>query len=201
MKELLEKLIKGEVTIDEVINQIEDSKKDVVPRSRLNDKNEEINELKDEIKQRDKQILTLEQSVKGNDELTKQLDELKQTNAGWEQKYNETQLNNAIKLAVAKTANDANDILHFIKKEGLELQEDGKVKGLDDTLAALKESKPYLFVSETPVLIGRSPNLDGNNPNSVKNPFSTEHFNLTEQARILREDPNLYEQLKAQAGK
>lgn len=165
MKELLEKLVKGEVTTDDVIAQIEDSKKDMIPRSRLNDKNDEIKELKAEIKQRDEQITTLEQSAKGNEELTKQLEDLKQQNAGWEEKYKETQLNNAIKLAVAKEANDASDVLYFINKEGLELQEDGTVKGLEEGLTALKESKPYLFAQQqqpqAPVLQGRTPNLEG----------------------------------------
>lgn len=36
---------------------------------------------------------------------------------------------------------------------------------------------------------------------SAKNPFSKEHFNLTEQGRLLKENPDLYKQLKAQAGK
>ena len=38
----------------------------------------------------------------------------------------ELKLNNAIKLAVAKDANDANDILLMLDKSNLELQEDGK---------------------------------------------------------------------------
>lgn len=36
---------------------------------------------------------------------------------------------------------------------------------------------------------------------TTKNPFSKEHFNLTEQGRLLKDDPELYKQLKAQAGK
>lgn len=36
---------------------------------------------------------------------------------------------------------------------------------------------------------------------ATKNPFSKEHFNLTEQGRLLKEEPELYRQLKAQAGK
>ena len=35
--------------------------------------------------------------------------------------------------------------------------------------------------------------------NFVKNPFSKEHWNLTEQGRLYRENPQLYEQLKKQA--
>lgn len=37
--------------------------------------------------------------------------------------------------------------------------------------------------------------------NSLKNPFSKEHWNLTEQAKLFKENPELYKQLKAQAGK
>ena len=55
-----------------------------------------------------------------------------------ETKYKETQLNNAVKLAVAKEANDANDILAFINKDELELVDDGTVKGLDEAIKRLK---------------------------------------------------------------
>ena len=38
-------------------------------------------------------------------------------------------------------------------------------------------------------------------PAGMKNPFSREHFNLTEQANLYRTNPALYAQLKAAAGK
>ncbi len=47
--------------------------------------------------------------------------------------------------------------------------------------------------------------LAGNPPkknpsgNNFKNPFSKAHFNLTEQAKLYKENPDLYKQLKAQA--
>ena len=100
----------------------------MVPRSRLNDKNTEIEELKEEISKRDKQIVKLQDSVKDDSEIQKELEELKNQNSEWETKYKETQLNNAVKLAVAKKANDANDILAFINKDELELVDDGTVK-------------------------------------------------------------------------
>ena len=100
----------------------------MVPRSRLNDKNTEIEELKEEISKRDKQIVKLQDSVKDDSEIQKELEELKNQNSEWETKYKETQLNNAVKLAVAKEANDANDILAFINKDELELVDDGTVK-------------------------------------------------------------------------
>ncbi|WP_460910886.1 phage scaffolding protein, partial [Staphylococcus aureus] len=82
--------------------------------------------------------------VKDDSEIQKELEELKNQNSEWETKYKETQLNNAVKLAVAKEANDANDILAFINKDELELVDDGTVKGLDEAIKTLKESKPYL---------------------------------------------------------
>ena len=67
--------------------------------------------------------------MKDDNELQKELDELKDKNAEWQTKYQESQLNNAVNLAVTKDANDADDILAFINKDELELQDDGKVKG------------------------------------------------------------------------
>ena len=149
----------GEIDKQKVIDAIDESKSGMVPRSRLNDKNAEIEELKAEISNRDEQIAKLQDSVKDDSELQKELDEVKNQNAEWQTKYQESQLNNAVKLAVAKDANDADDILAFINKDELELQDDGNVKGLDKAIESLKESKPYLFVESKPS--GRTPDGGG----------------------------------------
>lgn len=198
MKELLERLKNGEASVDEVLAKIEEGKKDMVPRSRLNDKNEEIKELKAEIENRDKQISDLEKTVKGNEDLEKQIQDLKAENESWAQKYQQTQIDAAIKLA-AKDARDPADVLAFIKKDDLKLEDDGTVKGLDDALKELRESKPYLF-DEGPKLKGRTPNTEGATPEHTgPNPWKKETLNLTEQARILKQDPELAEKLKTQA--
>lgn len=198
VKELLEKFKSGEVNIDEVLAKIEEGKKDMIPRARLNEKNEEIKRLKEEIENRDKQIGVLEKSVKGNEELEKQIQELKAKNEDWARKYKETQINTAIKLA-AKDAKDPEDVLVFLDKSKLELNEDGSVKGLDEALEGLRASKPYLF-DEGPKLKGRTPIMTGNTvEHTGKNPWSKESFNLTEQARIMKENPELAQKLKEQA--
>lgn len=48
---------------------------------------------------------------------------------------------------------------------------------------------------------GRDPYDTSGSGDTVKNPWSKEHFNLTEQGRILRENPELAKQLMAAAGK
>ncbi|HCY9779448.1 TPA: phage scaffolding protein [Staphylococcus aureus] len=151
----------GKIDKQKVIDAIDESKSGMVPRSRLNDKNTEIEELKEEISKRDEQIVKLQDSVKDDSEIQKELEELKNQNSEWETKYKETQLNNAVKLAVAKEANDANDILAFINKDELELVDDGTVKGLDEAIKTLKESKPYLFAPSKPT--GNTPQ-DGDPP-------------------------------------
>ncbi|PTF49660.1 phage scaffolding protein [Staphylococcus chromogenes] len=153
---LLEQFANGEVDKQKVLDAIDESQSGMVPRSRLNDKNAEIKDLKAEINNRDEQIAKLEQSAKDESEIQKELEQVKQANADWQNKYQESQLNNAIKLAVAKDANDANDVLLMLDKSNLELQEDGNVKGLEDAVKALQESKPYLFADNKAT--GRTPN-------------------------------------------
>lgn len=182
----------GEIDKQKVIDAIDESKSGMVPRSRLNDKNTEIEELKEEISKRDEQIVKLQDSVKYDSEIQKELEELKNQNSEWETKYKETQLNNAVKLAVAKEANDANDILAFINKDELELADDGTVKGLDKAIETLKESKPYLFAPSKPV--GNSPQ-QGDNPTGKPTKEDFKKMTYTEQVELLNSDPDLYREL------
>ena len=182
----------GEIDKQKVIDAIDESKSGMVPRSRLNDKNAEIDELKAEITNRDEQIVKLHDSVKDDSELQKELDELKDKNAEWQTKYQESQLNNAVKLAVAKDANDADDILAFINKDELELQDDGKVKGLDKAIESLKESKPYLFAESKPS--GRTPD-DGKNVNGGITQEEFNNMSVAERTNLFVNDRKTYDTL------
>ncbi|MGZ9442934.1 phage scaffolding protein [Staphylococcus epidermidis] len=182
----------GEIDKQKVIDAIDESKSGMVPRSRLNDKNAEIDELKAEITNRDEQIAKLHDSVKDDSELQKELDELKDKNAEWQTKYQESQLNNAVKLAVAKDANDADDILAFINKDELELQDDGNVKGLDKAIESLKESKPYLFAESKPS--GRTPD-DGKNVNGGITQEEFNNMSVAERTDLFVNDRKTYDTL------
>lgn len=189
---LLGRFKDGEIDKQKVIDAIDESKSGMVPRSRLNDKNTEIEELKEEISKRDKQIVKLQDSVKDDSEIQKELEELKNQNSEWETKYKETQLNNAVKLAVAKEANDANDILAFINKDELELVDDGTVKGLDEAIKTLKESKPYLFASSKSV--GKTPQ-GGGNPDSGVTKERFDNMSVAERNELYLNDRETFEKL------
>lgn len=182
----------GEIEKQKVLDAIDESKSGMVPRSRLNDKNAEIDELKAEISNRDEQIAKLQDSVKDDSEIQKELDELKNKNAEWQSKYQESQLNNAVKLAVAKEANDANDILAFINQDELELQDDGTVKGLDKAVESLKESKPYLFADKAPK--GNTPQ-GGNNPKFGLTKEQFDNMSVAERTELFLNDRETHDKL------
>jgi hypothetical protein len=72
---------------------------------------------------------------------------------------------------------------------------------LEDWVGQLQQQKPWLFKAPKPQGTGApvGTRSTGTIPSGMKNPWSREHFNLTEQGRILRTDPQLAEKLKAAA--
>lgn len=81
-------------------------------------------------------------------------------------------------------------------KAKLSISEDGTVLGIDEQLTTIKEQYKDLFV---PVIAGKEPYNKEKSPTGVKNPWSEEHLNLTEQGKLIRENPELANQLMASA--
>ena len=48
-------------------------------------------------------------------------------------------------IARSLNANDPSDVLALMDKSGVEINEDGSVKGVEEAVAALKEAKPWMF--------------------------------------------------------
>ncbi|MGW7900182.1 phage scaffolding protein [Staphylococcus shinii] len=152
---------------DEIVNKIIDKHNDLLKYSKDNAESiqNELDKANEEISKRDKQITDLESKANDKEALEKQLEEYKNTNAEYESKMKELRLDNAIKVAVAKDAVNVDHVLKLIDKEGLELQDDGTVKGLDKRLESFKEENAHLFGAGKPK--GHSP-LDGGNPEAEK---------------------------------
>lgn len=66
-------------------------------------------------------------------------------------------------IARAMNANDANDVLSFVDKSAVSIDEDGNVVGAEEAVKAVKDAKPYLFKAPIGADAG-----GGSNPN--KNP-------------------------------
>jgi hypothetical protein len=76
-----------------------------------------------------------------------------------------------------------------------------KFVGLDEQLKTLKESKAFLFKQEEQQQSGFRVGGDGQGNAVLNNPFSKEHWNLTEQGKLFKQNPELYKALMAQARK
>ena len=164
-REFLRGLGIDEEHIPKILDEHHDSLKEYKDSaSKVTDLEAQLNTANEELSNRDKQIEELKSSTTDNEALQKQLDDYKANNDKYEETLSKVKLESAIKLAVAKDANDANDVLALLDKEGLELDGD-TVKGLDDKLTALRENKPYLF-EQTKGKTGRTP-IDGNPPQSL----------------------------------
>jgi hypothetical protein len=112
--------------------------------------------------------------------------------------------------ALADTVHDPDEVIRLrLKPEQIERDADGTVVVVDGYQRTpindwAKSSLPqYRLKAPKPqgtgAPVGRS--ASGELPAGTKNPFAAGSYNLTEQARIYKTDPELYARLKAAAGK
>lgn len=124
-----------------------------VEKQKFDTVSEENKTLKNTVKAHETQLETLKKSTGDNEALQKQIEALQTDNKAAKEKYDlelkELQISNAIKLAIADKAQDADLVAGLFDKSKLILGDDGKVTGLDEQLKTLKDSKAFLFKTET----------------------------------------------------
>jgi vacuolar-type H+-ATPase subunit I/STV1 len=168
-----------------------------IPKPRFDELNDTKKELEQQIKDRDAQLKDLQDKAKGNEDLAKTIKELQDTNKTTKETYEAKIKDMAINASIQAKLTDTKYpelLIGKFDKTKLSVAEDGTVLGIDEQLKTIKETYKDLFV---PVVTGRNPNNTGGGQPPVKNPWSKEHFNLTEQGKILKENPELAAQLKA----
>ena len=173
--------------------------KGFIPKVRFDEVNDAKKDLEQQIKERDKQLKELAEKAKGNEELEKQIKELQEVNKTTKEQYEAKIKELKIDAVIREKLTDAKypDLLVTkFDKSKLTVTDDGTVLGIDEQLTQIKEYYKDLF---TPVVKGTQPDNNSKSISGIKNPWSKEHFNLTEQGRILRENPELAKQLIASA--
>lgn len=114
------------------------------------------------------------------------------------QRFQGSQINAAL-LSAASDAMDAPTVVSLLAGQS-KCDENGLVsvngQSPADAVAALLKDKPFLAKAQGDAGSGSPAVTDAV---SVNNPFSKEQFNLTEQSRLARENPQLATTLKAQA--
>jgi DNA repair exonuclease SbcCD ATPase subunit len=162
----------------------------------------QVEDLQEQLSDRDKQLEELSQKAKDNEELVSEIDKLKEQNKETAKESEkkladqrkEYKLELALKDAKARNTKAVKALLDLetIKLDGDEL------KGLNEQLENLQKENDYLFGDEK--LGGREPHIPKDEPKTPNNPFCKEHFNMTEQGQLIRNEPDKAKELIKQAG-
>ena len=152
IKVLIEKHTKdGQLDQEKLIKDINtEFPKYAVPKEQYNTLAETKKKLDEGIAERDKQLEELKKiDAEG---LKAEIERLQEENKAATEKYEaelkDVQLANAIKLAVAGKVHDEDLVSGLVDKAKLIIGDDGKIVGLDEQIASLKENKAFLFKSE-----------------------------------------------------
>lgn len=170
LKELL-----GEELYNQVVERLGEGDfffakgKDFIPKSRMDEINEQNKELKEQLTERDNQLNELSKLTTNNEELQKQIDELTEANtktiADYEDRIiareKDYQIKNALKESGAR---NTKAILGLLDQEQIIFDtETQTVKGVSEQLDEIRGTDPYLF-AEPKVKAGTEPTQTGTTP-------------------------------------
>lgn len=170
----------GTLKIDSLIDAIKaEFPRHAVPK-------EDYNAKVEELKTANKTIKDIGDKNKGNEDLRKDL-ETYQADVKTLKKENETlKKTYAVKESLTKAGCTDPDYLLF-KQGGIDkftFDPDGKVVGMEELVKQYREATPHVFKPGQ-----RTEYSPQNGDYKGKNPFAKETFNLTEQGKLLRENP------------
>lgn len=146
IKDLLEALSKGEKTIDEVVAEIN---KETIPKTRFNEKVQEVNGLKKDLQDRDTQLETLSANAGDNQKLKDDIAALQKANdeakTAYEQQIAGLKLEAALDTTLLSAkARNPKAVKALLDMDTVKLDGD-KVLGLSEQIERLQESDGYLF--------------------------------------------------------
>ena len=120
-----------------------------IPKSRFDEVNDQLKDVKGQVSERDTQIASLKKFQGTADELKTKVTDLQQSNAKASEEYAaklaSVQKNYAIRSEIGTDAQDPDLILKLIDTESVSINSDGKALGVREQLDALHEDRPYLF--------------------------------------------------------
>lgn len=143
-------------------------------------------------------IAELQKSNKGNESLQKQVAEYETKMAQIQAELEQTKLDAAIKVELlASKAVDVDYLTFKLKGKGdeLALDENGKIKGWEDKLAALKTQFPTQFESDSKknIIENKLPNEPGDHDGISKEAFAK--MGYQERLKVYQDNPDAYKQL------
>lgn len=158
--------------------------------SRVSTAEQQATQYQEQLEKNQNELNDFKANAKGNENLTKQLEDLQsrfdEIKTSSEQQIADLKKSSAIDLALTQAgAKNIKAAKALLDSESLELTDEG-LKGLDEQLAALKESDGYLFGSNEPV----PPNPEGKKATFGGNPSSGQNVEEDVFAKALGVLPN-----------
>ena len=158
--------------------------------SRVSTAEQQATQYQEQLEKNQNELNDFKANAKGNEDLTKQLEDLQskfdETKTSSEQQIADLKKSSAIDLALTQAgAKNIKAAKALLDGESLELTDEG-LKGLDEQLAALKESDGYLIGSNEPV----PPNPEGKKATFGGNPSSGQNVEEDAFAKALGVLPN-----------
>lgn len=145
-------------------------------------------------------IADLKKGTKGNEELQGKIPGYETQVAQLQAELEKTKLENAIQLALRDAKAVDPDYLAFklrekYKPEELALDENGKVKGMDDKLAGLKTQFPAQFegAGSKKVIENKLPDNQGGGDSVTKEEFAK--MGYQERLKLFNDNPTVYAEL------
>lgn len=158
--------------------------------SRVSTAEQQATQYQEQLEKNQNELNDFKANAKGNEDLTKQLEDLQsrfdEIKTSSEQQIADLKKSSAIDLALTQAgAKNIKAAKALLDSESLELTDEG-LKGLDDQLAALKESDGYLFGQSEQV----PPNPDGKKATFSGNASSGQNVEEDVFAKVLGVLPN-----------
>ncbi|EIT2811471.1 phage scaffolding protein [Enterococcus faecium] len=158
--------------------------------SRVSTAEQQATQYQEQLEKNQNELNDFKANAKGNEDLTKQLEDLQsrfdEIKTSSEQQIADLKKSSAIDLALTQAgAKNIKAAKALLDSKSLELTDEG-LKGLDEQLAALKESDSYLFGSNEPV----PPNPEGKKATFGGNPSSGQNVEEDVFAKALGVLPN-----------
>ena len=184
----------GKLDVTAVMNAVKSEfPKNAVPKTEFNDKVKEL-------KAAEGTIAELKKNAGDNTELTEKIKNYEEQIRTMQTEAANTAKSYSLKAKLAEAGALDSDYLIY-KQGGLDkfnFDKDGNPIGIDDVLKPLRESLPHLFKTENKPN-GYNP-AGGSGSGGIVNPWKKESFNMTEQGKILKNDPVQAKQLASAAG-
>ena len=152
-----------------------------------------------QLKEANNLIADLKKATEGQGDLQKKMADYEQQIATLQANLKQAQIDGEVNVALLAAGVKVDDIDYVtfkLRAKGeLELDENGKIKGMDDKIAALKTQLPAQFVTDSKktVLENKLQNSDNNDKVVTKEDFSKMGYNS--RVALKQENPELYNQM------